>query len=161
MAGFCQSTLRQIGAGTIEHDRSLPGVAAILARSARTVLNNDHPVLLIVGDEDVACLETNLMLKATQSNAGLWISPNTGHTINLEEPAAFNAHLETFLGAVERGSWRRSYTTARIGSRRTSHLQSPERHVPIQLGPEQNDRKVILLHQANDPADISPSEVSP
>jgi hypothetical protein len=31
-------------------------------------------------------------------NAGLWISPNTGHTINLEEPAAFNAHLETFLG---------------------------------------------------------------
>ncbi|WP_249781013.1 alpha/beta hydrolase [Bradyrhizobium sp. dw_78] len=29
------------------------------------------PVLLIVGDEDAACLETNLMLKSTLPNAGL------------------------------------------------------------------------------------------
>jgi hypothetical protein len=101
------------------------------------------------------------MLKETLANAGLWIAPNTGHTINLEEPAAFNAHLETFLGAVERGSWRRSYTTARIASRRASHLQRLQRHAPIQLGQEQNDRNVFLLRQADDPADISSSEVSP
>ena len=44
------------------------------------------PVLLAVGDEDVRCLETNLMLKSTLPNAGLWICPNTGHAINLEEP---------------------------------------------------------------------------
>jgi pimeloyl-ACP methyl ester carboxylesterase len=119
------------------------------------------PVLLIVGDEDTACLETNLMLKETLANAGLWIAPNTGHTINLEEPAAFNAHLETFLGAVERGSWRRSYTTARIASRRASHLQRLQRHAPIQLGQEQNDRNVFLLRQADDPADISLSELPP
>ena len=31
------------------------------------------PVLLAVGDEDVACLETNLMLKSVLPNAGLWI----------------------------------------------------------------------------------------
>src|SRR6516162_3447319 len=47
------------------------------------------PVLLAVGDEDVRCLETNLMLKSALPNAGLWICPNTGHAINLEEPAAF------------------------------------------------------------------------
>lgn len=67
------------------------------------------PVLLAVGDEDAACLETNLMLKALLPNAGLWICPNTGHGINLEEPAAFNAQIESFLAAVERGSWRRGY----------------------------------------------------
>ncbi len=59
-------------------------------------------VILVVGDEDAACLDTNLMLKATLPNAGLWIAPNTGHTVNLEVPAAFNAHVETFLRAVER-----------------------------------------------------------
>jgi pimeloyl-ACP methyl ester carboxylesterase len=67
------------------------------------------PVLLAVGDEDVRCLETNLMLKSALPNAGLWICPNTGHAINLEEPAAFNAQIESFLGAVERGSWRRGF----------------------------------------------------
>ncbi|MCP3476484.1 alpha/beta hydrolase [Bradyrhizobium sp. CCGUVB1N3] len=65
------------------------------------------PALLAVGDEDVPCLETNLMLKTVLPNAGLWICPNTGHTINLEEQAAFNAQLDSFLAAVERGSWRR------------------------------------------------------
>lgn len=65
------------------------------------------PVLLAVGDEDVACLETNLMLKSVLPNAGLWIVPNTGHGINLEQPAAFDAQLENFLAAVESEIWRR------------------------------------------------------
>jgi pimeloyl-ACP methyl ester carboxylesterase len=67
------------------------------------------PIMLAVGDEDTPCLETNLMLKSTLPNAGLWICPNTGHAINLEEPAAFNDQVEGFLSAVERGSWRRGY----------------------------------------------------
>ena len=67
----------------------------------------DIPVLLAVGDEDAPCVETNLMLKQALPNAGLWICPNTGHAINLEEPAAFNAEVERFFHAVERGSWRR------------------------------------------------------
>jgi len=71
------------------------------------------PVLLAVGDEDLACLETNLMLKRSLPNAGLWICPNTGHAINLEEPAAFNAQVESFLSAVERRIWRRGYPATR------------------------------------------------
>jgi hypothetical protein len=47
------------------------------------------------------------MLKSALPNAGLWISPNTGHGINLEEPAAFNAQIENFLSAVKCSSWRR------------------------------------------------------
>ncbi len=83
------------------------------------------PVLLAVGDEDAACLETNLMLKSSLLKAGLWICPNTGHAINLEEPAAFNAQVEAFLSAVERGSWRRAYPGSRTRSdpdaRRQAH----------------------------------------
>jgi pimeloyl-ACP methyl ester carboxylesterase len=83
------------------------------------------PALLAVGDEDVPCLETNLMLKSLLPNTGLWICPNTGHAINLEEPAAFNAHVENFLSAVERGSWRRAYPATGSGSyldrRRRTH----------------------------------------
>ncbi|MGL5165046.1 MAG: alpha/beta fold hydrolase [Afipia sp.] len=70
------------------------------------------PVLLAVGDEDAPCIETNLMLKAAIPSAGLWMCPNTGHAINLEEPAAFNAQVESFLSAVERGIWRRWMPTA-------------------------------------------------
>ena len=43
LAGFCQSTPRQIGAGTIEHNRPLPGTTSILARSARPALRHDDP----------------------------------------------------------------------------------------------------------------------
>jgi len=61
------------------------------------------PVLLIAGDEDVPCLETTLWLKKILPNAGLWVCPNSGHAINLEEPAAFNRMVHDFLHAVERG----------------------------------------------------------
>jgi pimeloyl-ACP methyl ester carboxylesterase len=60
------------------------------------------PTLLIVGDEDEPCLATTLWLKKTLPRAGLWIVPNSGHAINLEEPAAFNRTVQDFLSAVER-----------------------------------------------------------
>ncbi len=63
------------------------------------------PVLLAVGDEDEPCLQTNLFLKRTIPTAGLWMAPRTGHAINLEEPAAFNAAVQTFLSTVEHGRW--------------------------------------------------------
>jgi pimeloyl-ACP methyl ester carboxylesterase len=72
------------------------------------------PVLLALGDEDAPCLDTNLMLKTVLPNAGLWICPNTGHIINLEEPTAFNAQVDSFLAAVERGSWRRGHPAIEV-----------------------------------------------
>ena len=74
------------------------------------------PILLAVGDEDEPCVETNLMLKSALPNAGLWMCPNTGHAINLEEPAAFNAQVAQFFSDVERGSWRRNYGGGAAGS---------------------------------------------
>jgi pimeloyl-ACP methyl ester carboxylesterase len=91
------------------------------------------PVLLAVGDEDEACLETNLMLKSALGNAGLWICPNTGHAINLEEPAAFNAQMEGFLSGVERRSWRKAYPGASamsdLDTRRRGHRSGPVDHI--------------------------------
>ena len=69
------------------------------------------PVLLAVGDEDEPCLEVNLFLKRTLPVSGLWIAPKTGHAINLEEPAAFNAAVQDFFSAVERGTWRTTRST--------------------------------------------------
>jgi pimeloyl-ACP methyl ester carboxylesterase len=63
------------------------------------------PTLIIAGDEDEPCLEPSLLLKRTLPAAGLWVVPNTGHTVNLEEPEAFNHALTEFLAAVESGRW--------------------------------------------------------
>ena len=65
----------------------------------------DRPTLLVVGDEDSPCLEPNLFLKSTLPDAALCVMPRTGHLINLEEPALFNAIVFSFLAAVEHGRW--------------------------------------------------------
>ncbi len=64
------------------------------------------PTLLVLGDEDDPCLETNLFLKRTIPSAGLCVIPRTGHACNLEEPAEFNRVVQEFFGAAERGTWR-------------------------------------------------------
>jgi pimeloyl-ACP methyl ester carboxylesterase len=64
------------------------------------------PTLIMTGDEDWPCLEPALLMKRKIPTAGLVVLPNAGHTINLEEPAAFNAHLADFLHAVDAGAWR-------------------------------------------------------
>ncbi|MEQ8345191.1 MAG: alpha/beta hydrolase [Sneathiellaceae bacterium] len=66
----------------------------------------DAPVLLLVGDEDEPCLDVNLWLKRIMRTARLQVLPGTGHAVNLEEPAAFNAAVASFLDAVETGRWR-------------------------------------------------------
>jgi pimeloyl-ACP methyl ester carboxylesterase len=64
------------------------------------------PVLIMTGDEDEGCLEPALMLKRAIPGSGLSVLPQTGHTANLEDPAAFNREVDRFLAAVDRGAWR-------------------------------------------------------
>jgi pimeloyl-ACP methyl ester carboxylesterase len=61
----------------------------------------DVPVLVMTGDEDEPCLEPSLLLKRTIRHAALAVLPNSGHAINLEEPALFNRLLGDFLHQVE------------------------------------------------------------
>jgi len=63
------------------------------------------PTLVVTGDEDWPCLEPGILMKRTITTAGLVVMPNCGHTMNLEEPAAFNLHVADFLHAVEAGRW--------------------------------------------------------
>jgi pimeloyl-ACP methyl ester carboxylesterase len=64
------------------------------------------PTLVMTGDEDWPCLEPALLMKRTIPTAALIVMPNAGHTINLEDPAAFNQHIADFFHTVDAGSWR-------------------------------------------------------
>lgn len=63
------------------------------------------PLLVIVGDEDDACLDGSLFLKRTAPTAGLAVIPRAGHTITSEEPAVVNALLADLFAAAEANHW--------------------------------------------------------
>ena len=63
------------------------------------------PVLIMIGDEDGPCVEPAIFMKRTIPNAGLAVFPQSGHTINLEEPDLFNRAVSDFVAAVEAGKW--------------------------------------------------------
>ncbi len=63
------------------------------------------PTLIVTGDEDWPCLEPALLMKRTIPTAALVVMPNAGHAINLEDPAAFNAHIADFFHSVDVGAW--------------------------------------------------------
>lgn len=117
------------------------------------------PVLLVVGDEDVPCLETNFMLKSTLPNAALWVAPSTGHAISLEEPAAFNAQLEVFLSAVERGSWRRGYRMSDRKSGPELLEHKPQLYTPVDIGQQRPDANIVSLHQPGRPSGMSATDL--
>jgi pimeloyl-ACP methyl ester carboxylesterase len=74
------------------------------------------PALIMTGDEDFPCIEPSFLMKRTIPTAGLVVMPNAGHAINLEDPAAFNRHIEEFLHAVDVGAWRNRDPRAMAGT---------------------------------------------
>lgn len=73
------------------------------------------PMLVIIGDEDDSTHGLAWHLKRHVPRCGVLSFPKTGHTINLEEPAAFNAAVQDFIHAVERGAWGERDGVARQG----------------------------------------------
>ena len=65
------------------------------------------PALILHGDEDRPALPTGVFLKQTIPTSALLVLPKTGHTANLEEPAAFNAAVQDFIATVDAGRWTR------------------------------------------------------
>ena len=61
------------------------------------------PALIVTGDEDDPCLEPALLMKRSMPNSGLVVLPRAGHTINIEEPEAFNRALFEFFTLVDEG----------------------------------------------------------
>src|SRR5262249_15535012 len=78
----------------------------------------DVPTLVAIGDEDEPCVDVAVFLKRTVPTAGLLVLPQSGHTINLEEPAVFNAEVLDFLRLVEADRWprRAAVTTGMLPS---------------------------------------------
>jgi pimeloyl-ACP methyl ester carboxylesterase len=63
----------------------------------------DVPTLIVTGDEDDPCLEPALLMKRNIATSGLVVLPYSGHTINIEEPQAFNQAVLEFLVRVDEG----------------------------------------------------------
>jgi pimeloyl-ACP methyl ester carboxylesterase len=63
------------------------------------------PTLIITGDEDWPCLAPGILMKRNIPSAALAVIPNSGHTINLEEPGEYNRIVGDFLAHVESGRW--------------------------------------------------------
>jgi pimeloyl-ACP methyl ester carboxylesterase len=64
-----------------------------------------EPMLVVIGDEDDSTHGLAVHLKKHVARSGVLELPKCGHTINLEEPAMFNAALQDFLHAVENDRW--------------------------------------------------------
>jgi pimeloyl-ACP methyl ester carboxylesterase len=81
--------------------RERPSIFDLQAQLANTSV----PMLIVTGDEDWPCLLPGVFIKRTCPSAALLVIPNSGHAINIEEPAAFNAALENFLAQADAGRW--------------------------------------------------------
>jgi pimeloyl-ACP methyl ester carboxylesterase len=79
------------------------------------------PTLVIIGDEDEPCVDPAVFMKRHIPSAGLLVLPQSGHAVNLEEPALFNAAVLEFFRLTEAGRW------ARRTSVTTSMLPAKER----------------------------------
>jgi pimeloyl-ACP methyl ester carboxylesterase len=80
-----------------------PSVYELTDRMAKL----EVPTLIMTGDEDEPCLDPGIHMKRTIPASGLVILPKAGHTINLEEPDAFNRAVLDFVTAVDAGRWAR------------------------------------------------------
>src|SRR5579864_8100994 len=65
------------------------------------------PTLVAIGDEDEPCVDVAVFLRRTIPSCGLLVLPQSGHAINLEEPAVVNSALLEFWRMVEADRWPR------------------------------------------------------
>jgi pimeloyl-ACP methyl ester carboxylesterase len=63
------------------------------------------PTLVVTGDEDWPCLMPAILMKRNIPSAALSVLPNSGHTINIEEPDEFNRVILNFVTQVDSGRW--------------------------------------------------------
>ena len=87
--------------GSAMHMRHVQGGRPSLWDFAEPLSKLAVPTLVVTGDTDGDCLETGIFLKRTMPDCGLWVAPDTGHAVNLEEPDAFNRELAAFFAAAE------------------------------------------------------------
>ena len=113
--GYAEFKAQFIDGASIGRALTMRGVQArrgpFFEREAELKAIQD-PVLIVCGDEDDGTLDISVFMKRHIPRCGLMVFPKTGHGINLEEPAGFNAVVGDFIHAVEKGRWPASVSTA-------------------------------------------------
>jgi proline iminopeptidase len=104
-ADFYAALARHDAKGSANTMRSFQGERPSIYTQTDAIRKVATPALIICGDEDDNCVEPSLFLKKHLAASGLTFFPKSGHVLNLEEPALFNAMVERFLALVEAGRW--------------------------------------------------------
>jgi pimeloyl-ACP methyl ester carboxylesterase len=99
--GFRQLLASNSGPGMALTMRGVQMARPSLYDLSSTLQRVQIPTLLLVGAEDVEALEASAMLARTVPASQLVVLPNSGHTLNLEEPTVFNRLVDGFLNAAE------------------------------------------------------------
>jgi len=89
--------------GSANTFRKVQGLRASIFSLEDQLQNLTVPTLIMVGDEDEGCLDPSIFMKRKIPQAGLVVFPRSGHLINLEEPAMFNALVMDFVSTVDVG----------------------------------------------------------
>jgi pimeloyl-ACP methyl ester carboxylesterase len=85
--------------------RGVQGARAPFFERTEELKKITEQMLVVIGDEDESTHGLAVHLKKHVPRSGVLELPKCGHTINLEEPAAFNAAMQDFLHAVENDRW--------------------------------------------------------
>jgi len=104
-ADFYAALARHDARGSANTMRSFQGGRPSIYTLTDAIRAVTTPALIICGDEDDNCIEPSLFLKTHLPASGLTFFPKSGHVLNLEEPALFNAAVEHFIALVEAGRW--------------------------------------------------------
>ena len=84
------------GLGSVNTQRGVQRERPSLIPSS-TMKSLTVPTLILTGDEDWPCLLPGILMKQSIPSAALAVVPNSGHTINIEEPDEFNRIVSASL----------------------------------------------------------------
>jgi 3-oxoadipate enol-lactonase len=104
-ADFYAALARHDAIGSANTMRSFQGTRPSIYTLVEAIRKMPTPTMIICGDEDENCIRPSLFLKKHLAASGLAFFPKSGHVLNLEEPALFNATVERFIALTEAGRW--------------------------------------------------------
>ena len=97
---FNEQLIAMSPAGHANTQRGVQGKRPSLYTHEKRLAALFLPVLVVVGDEDAGCRKPSDFLKRVLPGASLHVFPETGHCVNLENPAEFNRLCLGFIDAV-------------------------------------------------------------
>jgi pimeloyl-ACP methyl ester carboxylesterase len=101
---FNEQLLAMSPLGHANTSRGVQGRRPTLYVHERRLAALQLPVLVVVGDEDAPCRKPSDFLARVLPDARLEVFPQTGHCVNLENPAEFNRLCLDFVEAATRVS---------------------------------------------------------